>query len=105
VALVLALGIGQHWRWLATGLLRAPIAALARISYAVFLLHYPVMLAVGAVFYRVWPDSPRLQSLGLCVAWGVSLAGGWWLERQTSASARRHPGLLQRRPQQRHQIG
>jgi peptidoglycan/LPS O-acetylase OafA/YrhL len=98
VALVLALGIGQNWRWLALGPLRTPIAALSRISYAVFLLHYPVMLAVGAVFYRAWPDSPPLQLLGLWVAWAVGLAVGWWLERQTSTPARRHPSLLQRRP-------
>ncbi len=89
VALVLALGVGQGWHWLADGPLRTPIAALSRISYAVFLLHYPVMLAVGAVFYRLWPDSPALQLLGLWTAWGTSLAVGGWLERWTSVSARR----------------
>jgi peptidoglycan/LPS O-acetylase OafA/YrhL len=89
VALVLALGVGQGWRWLAVGPLRMPITALSRISYAVFLLHYPVMLAVGAVFYRLWPDLPVLQLLGLWVAWGASLVVGWRLERWASASARR----------------
>ena len=89
VALVLALGVGQGWGWLAVGPLRRPITALSRISYAVFLLHYPVMLAVGAVFYRLWSDSPTWQLLGLWTAWGTSLAVGWWLERWTSSSARR----------------
>jgi peptidoglycan/LPS O-acetylase OafA/YrhL len=80
VALVLALDVGHGWRWLSAGPVRTLVAFLSRISYTVFLLHYPVMLVVGAVFYRLWPTSPGMHLLGLGVAWGVSLLAGWWLQ-------------------------
>jgi peptidoglycan/LPS O-acetylase OafA/YrhL len=80
VALVLALDIGRSWRWLNDGPVRALVAFLSRISYLVFLMHYPVMLVVGAAFYRLWPTSPEMNLLGLFVAWGSSLVVAWWLQ-------------------------
>lgn len=80
VALVLALDVGRGWRWLNAGPARDLVAFLSRISYTVFLMHYPVILVVGAAFYRLWPTSPGMNLLGLCVAWGTSLAAGWWLQ-------------------------
>lgn len=55
---------------------RALLAWLARVSYPVFLLHYPVLLVVGAVVGSQWPDSPEANALGLLLAWGLSLAAG-----------------------------
>ena len=81
VAVVLALDVGRAWRWLGGGPLQRLLAFLSRISYTVFLLHYPVMLAVGAVVYRLWPASPEMHLVGLLVAWGVALLVGWGLER------------------------
>lgn len=87
VALVLALDVGRGWRWLNTGPVRDLVVFLSRISYTVFLLHYPVILVVGAAFYRLWPTSPEMNLLGLGVAWGVSLLAGWWLQLALSAPA------------------
>ncbi|WP_338415805.1 acyltransferase family protein [uncultured Sphaerotilus sp.] len=81
VALVLALDVGRSWRWLRAGPLQRLLAFLSRISYTVFLLHYPVMLVVGAVVYRLWPASPEMHLVGLLVAWGLALLAGWGLER------------------------
>lgn len=49
---------------------------LARISYSVFLIHFPVCLLVNAAFTRFVPPEPELQAFGMLVAWGASLAAG-----------------------------
>jgi peptidoglycan/LPS O-acetylase OafA/YrhL len=49
---------------------------LGRISYSVFLLHFPVCLLVNAAFTHFVPAEPELQTFGMLVAWGASLAAG-----------------------------
>jgi peptidoglycan/LPS O-acetylase OafA/YrhL len=49
---------------------------LGRISYSVFLIHFPVCLLVNAAFTRFVPAEPELQAFGMLVAWGASLAAG-----------------------------
>jgi peptidoglycan/LPS O-acetylase OafA/YrhL len=74
-ALALLAGRPHEWstpRWVARG---------AAISYEVFLLHYPVMLAVGSVVYRLDPDSVPLHATGLLASWALSLAAGAALHR------------------------
>lgn len=60
-------GEGRAW---------ATIDWLAQISYAVFLIHFPVCLLVNAAFTRFVPPEPALQGLGMLTAWGASLAAG-----------------------------
>lgn len=77
-ALVLALLVPLDLRlpaWLAR-----PVAALSHLSYTVFLLHYPVLLLVGALIGRLWPDAPQVHALGLVLAWALSLLAGWALQ-------------------------
>ncbi|MEX0141033.1 acyltransferase [Massilia sp. LMS1-1-1.1] len=52
------------------------INALGRISYAVFLVHFPVSLLVNALFVTYVPLEPEWQALGMLTAWGASLAAG-----------------------------
>ena len=52
------------------------INALGRISYAVFLVHFPVSLLVNALFITYVPLEPEWQALGMLTAWGASLAAG-----------------------------
>ncbi len=54
----------------------AVINGLARTSYSVFLIHFPVCLVVNAAFTRFAPPDPEWQALGMVVAWGSSLAAG-----------------------------
>jgi len=58
------------------GRLWSVINSLARNSYAVFLIHFPVCLLVNAAFTRFVPADPVLQGLGMLTAWGASLAAG-----------------------------
>ena len=52
------------------------VNALGRISYAVFLVHFPVSLLVNALFISYVPLEPAWQALGMLTAWGASLAAG-----------------------------
>jgi peptidoglycan/LPS O-acetylase OafA/YrhL len=76
LATALALGIGRR----AGVVHRLPspkiIGSLGRISYSVFLVHFPVCLVVNALFNHVAPGNPLIGALGMVVAWGASVAAG-----------------------------
>lgn len=80
---------------LATGLAGGPtirvVAWLSDISYEVFLLHYPVMVALGAFVSAHWPKTEAANALGLLAAWLISLSAGHLLHAallRTPASTR-----------------
>ncbi|MBL8487727.1 MAG: acyltransferase family protein [Rhodocyclaceae bacterium] len=80
VALVLAVTGGRGAGWT-----RSPaVARLGDISYAVFLVHYPVVLAVGALVGRLFPDDPDAALGGMFAAWLISLLAGSALEAVTA---------------------
>lgn len=58
---------GQGW---------AVVNGLGRISYSVFLIHFPVCLLVNAMFTRFAPAEPQWQAMGMLVAWASSLLAG-----------------------------
>lgn len=64
------------------GMLRVPGQDLAitgflgRISYAVFLVHFPVSLVVNAAFTRFAPAQADVQVAGMLFAWMASIAAG-----------------------------
>lgn len=69
--------------------LRRWLAAQSGASYALFLVHYPVLMLVGAAFARWVPaQSAGLHALGLLAAWGLSLALAPRFHRQVE-----QPGL------------
>jgi peptidoglycan/LPS O-acetylase OafA/YrhL len=49
---------------------------LGRISYSIFLVHFPVCLIVNAVFTRFLPDEPLVQTAGALLAWAASVSAG-----------------------------
>lgn len=51
-------------------------ARLGRMSYSVFLVHFPVCLLVNAVVSGLWPASPVINALGMAAAMALSLAAG-----------------------------
>lgn len=54
----------------------AAINKLGKISYSVFLIHFPVCLLVNAGFTRFVDPEPELQMLGMLLAWSSSLLAG-----------------------------
>ncbi|MFP5466323.1 MAG: acyltransferase family protein [Gammaproteobacteria bacterium] len=112
IAVLVLAGLFIEWRprlalaglmacWLALGgaalpqvgsHLQTAVAALARWSYAVFLLHYPVVLAIGAVIAWRWPGQVLPAVAGLMASWALSLALGAalteWLAYRTSAQGK-----------------
>lgn len=57
------------------------LAFLGRISYAVFLVHFPVSLVVNAAFTRFAPPAAGVQLVGVVLAWLASLVAGYAFHR------------------------
>lgn len=72
----LALAIYQATGWGRHAPTRPLAAFLSRISYGVFLVHFPVCLVVNAAFSRFVSLTPELALLGMVLAWGLSLLAG-----------------------------
>lgn len=49
---------------------------LAQISYAIFLVHFPVCLVVNAAFMAFVPPEAGWQAVGVLLAWGGSVGAG-----------------------------
>lgn len=91
VALLVALALGfslytgtiAHWP-------RSRIMAwLGKISYSVFLVHYPICLVVNALFERYAAHTPGIQFGGMMLAWAASIAGGALFYRQVEIRAQK----------------
>lgn len=55
---------------------------LGRMSYSVFLVHFPVCLVMNALFSHWWPGEPLLNAAGMAGAFLLSLAAGRVLYRK-----------------------
>jgi peptidoglycan/LPS O-acetylase OafA/YrhL len=64
------------------------VSFLGRISYSLFLIHYPVCMLVGAVVARLWPASAAMNAFGIVIAWLTSIAAAALLYRWTELPAR-----------------
>lgn len=58
------------------GLALSGINYAGKISFSVFLVHFPVCLVVNAAFARFVPEQAHAQAVGMLVAWAASLAVG-----------------------------
>lgn len=70
------------------------IGYLSRISFPLFVLHYPVLMLVGAIVGATWDDDPAANMTGLLIAWSLSMAAATavaaWLD---PAGGRSKPAL------------
>ena len=54
---------------------------LGRISYSLFLIHFPVLLLVSAVVSHFMPDTPWIDLMGLALTVALSIAAAMLLHR------------------------
>jgi len=68
---------------------------LGRISYSVFLVHFPLIMVVNAVFFHFLPHQPLANLAGLILALGLSIWGGAvfyrWVENRRHTHRTRLP--------------
>lgn len=64
-----------------------PLAYLGRISFSIFLVHFPLLLLVNAAFFRFFPQQPVASTYGMVLAFGISILGGGlfykWVESRS----------------------
>ncbi|MBA4328045.1 MAG: acyltransferase [Polaromonas sp.] len=96
VAVLVALGLVwlQRSPWPARWLQQAWMLRLGQISYAVFLIHFPVCLLVNAVVSHLWPAQLLANCLGMLGAFGLSLLAGDLLYRSVESPEARWRSLL-----------
>jgi peptidoglycan/LPS O-acetylase OafA/YrhL len=66
---------------------------LSRISFPLFVLHYPVLMLIGSVVKTGWGDDPTSNALGLCAAWLLSMAAASALTSRLDHVARKTPAM------------
>jgi peptidoglycan/LPS O-acetylase OafA/YrhL len=90
VALVtaLALGLGLRHDFLGRVPRSRLVSWLGKISYSVFLVHFPVCLVINGLFFRFAGPDPVLNAVGMGIAWGASTAVGALFITMSKAGSR-----------------
>lgn len=79
---MLFLGLGRQHGFLHTLPVPSALTHLSRISYSVFLVHFPLCLLVNALVTTLFPANPVINALGMLLAVAVSIAGGHQFHRR-----------------------
>jgi peptidoglycan/LPS O-acetylase OafA/YrhL len=74
--IMLLLGLARRYPRFGERPLGATLSYLGRISYSIFLIHYPTCLLVNAAIFRCFPDSDTINALGMLAGIGLSVAAG-----------------------------
>lgn len=85
-ALLLAIAQRRHWlspaHW---PLLAVPLQRLGRMSYSLFLIHFPVLLAMNAAVANAGPHGAWFDAAGLVATFALSVAAAALLYRWVEA--------------------
>ncbi|OUL99022.1 acyltransferase [Variovorax sp. JS1663] len=71
-----------------------PLVGLGRISYSLFLIHFPVLLLVSAVVERLAPDRPWIDLFGLLLTFVLSVLAAVALYRWVESRPATWRGVL-----------
>lgn len=88
LSIALLLGLARRGGWLERWPQAPGLALFGRISYSVFLVHFPVCLLVNALVFHLAPNRPLLNALGMILAWLSSNAAGILFHRYIEST---HP--------------
>ncbi|SDD71013.1 Peptidoglycan/LPS O-acetylase OafA/YrhL, contains acyltransferase and SGNH-hydrolase domains [Cupriavidus sp. YR651] len=86
LATALLLAIARRGEWLERWPGGAMSAYFGKISYSVFLVHFPVCLVVNAVVSHLAPGQPVINALGMGLAWVASNMAGAIFHRYVEAA-------------------
>ncbi|MEN6508812.1 MAG: acyltransferase [Smithella sp.] len=89
LAVAVVLGFGRYTGFIETWPRSRLIGWFGRISYSVFLVHFPVCLLINALFERFASHAPEIQLGGMFAAWLASIAAGAVFYRQVECRAQR----------------
>ncbi|WP_052495090.1 acyltransferase family protein [Cupriavidus basilensis] len=87
LAIALLLGTARRGGWLEHWPQAQFLAFFGRISYSVFLVHFPICLVVNALVFHLAPQRPVLNALGMVLAWLLSNAAGALFHRYVESGA------------------
>lgn len=74
--MMLMLGFARQYDILESWSAPQPLIYLGRISYSIFLVHFPLCLVINAMFFRFLSHQPATNAYGLILALCVSICGG-----------------------------
>ncbi|MDP9965303.1 peptidoglycan/LPS O-acetylase OafA/YrhL [Variovorax paradoxus] len=80
----LLIAVAQRRGWLSLGRwpdAAMPLQRLGRMSYSLFLIHFPVLLATNAAAAQLGPHPAWIDALGLAATFGLSVAAAQLLHR------------------------
>ena len=91
VALFVAitLGIGRYTGFIESWPKSKFLGWLGKVSYAVFLVHFPICMVINGLFDQYAPHTPAIQFFGIIIAWLSSTAGGALFYYQVECRAQR----------------
>lgn len=87
LAVAVTLGLARRSGWLQKWPQVAPLDFLGRISYSLFLVHFPVCLLVNGLFVEYDFESPLAAAVGMGIAWCASIAAGALFYRYVESAA------------------
>ena len=70
-AVILCLSFQQDW--MNAQIWHNPFAYLGKISYSIFLVHFPISLLFSALFWTLYPHDPMMNIIGMCLSAITSL--------------------------------